>query len=93
MKKKQQLLILSLVILLTSCAGIEPAPPTGMIYTIDTINGRALGVPFPARQVSQTPIKFVELREVNGWVAFPPESWQAIEAYIIEMRQHARQCE
>lgn len=92
-KKLRELLAISLTIPLINCASLPP-PPEGELCIMQTATSNAACVPITKKiqsMMNKEPMPLddshlVNFSEMNKWVAFSPETWANIEAYILKIK-------
>jgi hypothetical protein len=91
MKNALKLVVIQLMILSASCAGLPPAPEGKIgIYNqpehhmvCTSIKDAVDGNPNP-------PVTIVPEAEINNWVGFDPQTWANIQKYIATLKEIAK---
>lgn len=90
-----QLALLTIILFSLSCASLPP-PPQGDTCIIDIKNNDAICVPISSaierEHVSPSDgTHRIWIRDMDNYVAFSPETWGSIEAYILKLKDRAGQ--
>lgn len=89
-------LVISIIIpFLVSCASLPP-PPIGDTCIIDIDNNDAVCVPISSaiqreHVTAADGTHYIWIRDMDGYVAFSPDTWGSIEAYILKLKDRAQQ--
>jgi hypothetical protein len=87
---------LLLIPLVTVSCSTMPKPPEGEICNLDTKADKSVCVQFFAKDIpspSKDLMRIVPLVQMNGFICFPPSTWENIEYFNRALSSKARQCQ